>query len=72
VWIGGSDLLVEGEWTWAKYGGAMEYSDWFPGEPNSVHTSAGGEDCLDVMQHEHFQWNDDVCEFNLNFMCEAP
>ncbi|XP_069119272.1 perlucin-like [Argopecten irradians] len=71
VWLDGTDLLVEGDWVWADDGtpiSAQNFTKWFPGEPNSL--GKVGEDCLNLLHHESYQWNDDDCEEKHNFLCE--
>ncbi|XP_048732399.2 C-type Lectin CRL-like isoform X2 [Ostrea edulis] len=71
-WIDGTDALVEGEWVWTTTGKAIsteDYQKWFPGEPNSLGRS--GEDCLDLLHHEKYSWNDERCEVMNNFLCET-
>merc|ERR1711936_503648 len=36
-WIGATDLNREGSWYWAHSLEPMDYSDWYPGEPNNQH-----------------------------------
>jgi hypothetical protein len=67
IWMGGSDMLLEGEWIWANYGEVIDFRDWGPGEPNSLD---GTEECLDMYQVHDFHWNDNSCEIKQNFMCE--
>ena len=70
-WIDGTDALVEGEWIWTTNGNPItseSYQKWFPGEPNSKGT---GEDCMDLLHHENYNWNDESCEAMNNFLCEA-
>ena len=74
-WIGGHDLVVEGEWQWAQGGDlfwtgladgsapAGVFSDWNPGtEPNQ----ANNEDCL---QGRTTGWNDFACGRSRAFIC---
>lgn len=70
-WIDGTDALVEGEWVWTTTGKAIttdDYQKWFPGEPNS---NGKGEDCMDLLHHENYNWNDESCEVMNNFLCET-
>ncbi|XP_061165818.1 perlucin-like [Saccostrea echinata] len=72
-WVGGSDLLQEGEWTWTKTGsviGSQGFSHWAPGQPNN-----GGhldEHCMELEAGTNWLWNDDECENRKNFICEKP
>ncbi|XP_046565167.1 perlucin-like [Haliotis rubra] len=68
VWIGGSDLVVEGRFMWSRSGDPITYSNWVPGEPSS----AGYEDCLALFTSKNFMWNDAPCETNQMFLCEIP
>lgn len=71
IWVDGSDALEEKSWVWIDTSAdinAQEFTKWFPGEPNSIHTQ--GEDCMDLLHHENYNWNDNVCEFKQNFLCE--
>ncbi|XP_062614447.1 perlucin-like [Saccostrea cucullata] len=71
-WIDGTDALVEGEWMWTTTGKNImkeDYQKWYPGEPNSVRNT--GEDCMDLLHHENYNWNDESCEVQNNFLCET-
>ncbi|CAC5388677.1 unnamed protein product [Mytilus coruscus] len=72
VWISGTDLLVDGEWIWAKEGRSINYFRWAPGQPDSSHMNLGGEDCIDLIRSKNFMWNDAPCESHINFVCERP
>ncbi|XP_061172851.1 perlucin-like [Saccostrea echinata] len=71
-WIDGTDALVEGEWLWTTTGKNImkeDYQKWYPGEPNSARNN--GEDCMDLLHHENYNWNDESCEVQNNFLCET-
>ncbi|XP_067686861.1 perlucin-like [Haliotis asinina] len=68
VWIGGSDLVVEGKFTWSQSGDPVTYTHWVPGEPSSVED----EDCLALFTYHNFMWNDAPCETNQMFLCQIP
>ncbi|XP_071145894.1 perlucin-like [Mytilus edulis] len=38
VWMGGTDMLIEGIWMWADSLKPFTYTNWFPGEPNNFLT----------------------------------
>ncbi|XP_061169376.1 perlucin-like [Saccostrea echinata] len=66
-WIGGTDVLIDGQWIWITTQKRMSYTDWNPGEPNG----ALRESCL--MLHNgksNFHWNDQPCDSKLFFICE--
>ena len=52
AWLGGSDSVTEGTWTWTT-GEAWSYTHWNPGEPNN----SGNEDYLAGWQNQG-AWND--------------
>merc|ERR1712124_183303 len=47
AWLGGHDLVREGQWTWTHSGLRLSgrYQDWAPGEPNNMDNK---EHCLDL------------------------
>ncbi|XP_052704213.1 perlucin-like isoform X1 [Crassostrea angulata] len=71
-WVGGSDLLQEGEWTWTKTGsviGSQGFSHWGPGQPDNG-VEHLDEHCLELEAGHHWLWNDDDCEEFKHFICE--
>ncbi|XP_048746638.1 perlucin-like [Ostrea edulis] len=70
-WVGGSDLLQEGEWTWTKTGslvGSQGFSHWGPGQPDNG--SHSDEHCMELESGHNWAWNDDDCEDTKHFICE--
>ncbi|XP_076083529.1 CD209 antigen-like protein D [Mytilus galloprovincialis] len=65
-WLDGTDEYSEGQWEWASTGDALDYSNWYPGEPNND----GGEDCLMTGGGYKTLWNDGHCESHFKFICE--
>uniref|UniRef100_K1RB88 Perlucin n=1 Tax=Magallana gigas TaxID=29159 RepID=K1RB88_MAGGI len=71
-WVGGSDLLQEGKWTWTKTGsviGSQGFSHWGPGQPDNG-VEHLDEHCLELEAGHHWLWNDDDCEEFKHFICE--
>lgn len=68
-WIGGTDMLVEGNWFWLSTKQNFLYTDWYADtkEPN------GGinENCAHLGSHVQFHWNDAECHLLYNFICES-
>lgn len=62
----GTDEYSEGQWEWASTGYALDYSNWYPGEPNND----GDEDCLVTGGNFKTLWNDDKCGSHNKFICE--
>ncbi|XP_063405664.1 perlucin-like protein [Mytilus trossulus] len=65
-WLDGTDEYSEGKWEWASTGYALDYSNWYPGEPNND----GDEDCLMTGDSFKALWNDDNCGSHQKFICE--
>lgn len=66
-WVGGTDVLVDGQWIWISSQEKIQYTDWVPGEPN------GGtrEGCLMLYGGKfNFHWNDANCHSLQFFICE--
>lgn len=71
VWLGGADLLVENEWEWVKDGRPFTYTRWAPGEPSHYQRVGDDENCLDLLPHKRFMWNDESCAWKMNFLCKT-
>jgi len=65
-WLGGSDLVTEGEWQWTSEQETFKYTNWMPKEPNNL----TGEDCLLNNWLGHGKWGDFVCERTEYFVCQ--
>jgi len=61
-WIGATDLNREGSWYWTHSLEPMDFSDWYPGEPNNQH---GAENCAMIygkaVASWMYFWNDYHC-----------
>ena len=64
LWIGGSDLEVEGVWKWADCT-PWEFKFWRLGEPNNFH---GAQDCLNFHLEDR-RWDDAQCNTPSGFLC---
>lgn len=60
-WIGGSDMLVEGEWEWMTSHKLITFTDWASGEPADFLN----QDCLDIKGSVHYHWNDSPCSYSI-------
>ncbi|XP_062549612.1 lectin subunit alpha-like [Armigeres subalbatus] len=71
VWIGGSDLAVEGDFYWHATGVRLVYAHWQPGQPDNWKNQ---EDCLSIVNVLSLGWrwvaNDGNCEGLHYFVCE--
>ena len=66
-WIGGSDLYVEGTFTWTSDNSTMGYVNWHPpSEPDNN----GNQDCVSVCRDEY--WADQNCYYVWPYICKAP
>ncbi|CAC5387505.1 unnamed protein product [Mytilus coruscus] len=54
-WLGARDDITEGSWVWSEDDSDLDYTDWYPAEPNN---SGGDEDCLELSGSHNWQWND--------------
>merc|ERR1719264_2150728 len=70
-WIGATDLNREGSWYWPHSLESMEYSGWFPGEPNNY---LGDENCALIWSNEvpnrKSFWNDYHCSYDSYSICQ--
>lgn len=68
-WIGGSDLVQEGDWQWMSNSPRyIDYSNWYPGEPNTV---VNPENCLMMYNLWGYKWADRFCCDKFNYICES-
>jgi hypothetical protein len=65
-WIGYSDTVTEGWWTWIGTQSSTFYSNWAPGEPNND----GNQDCAIDRYNGTDQWDDEYCSKSNPFICE--
>ena len=73
-WIGGTDSVHEGEWTWIT-GEKWTYTAWHSGEPSNSQLDTGEkEDYLQVCVDWNYQWNDSTdrqdSTASIGFICE--
>ena len=64
IWIGGSDLVKQGTFSWIN-GDAWNYTNWaYPEQPNHKEK----QDCIQ-MREDGF-WDDVICSKVLRFICQ--
>jgi hypothetical protein len=67
IWIGPSDVTIEGEWLWPDGTPlAGSYENWANGEPS---VTASGHDCA---LWQSGGWNDVACSGSFPFVCRDP
>ena len=66
LWVGGSDVAAEGDWTWTD-GSSFSYNNWAFGQPANYGT---GEDCLMINWNGAGMWNDQPCSEEKRFVCK--
>jgi len=64
VWLGGSDVALEGTWAWAS-GELWDYQAWASGFP-----SGAVNDCL-ILRPDG-AWQDAACTLTAPFVCRVP
>ncbi|KAK3095118.1 hypothetical protein FSP39_010525 [Pinctada imbricata] len=72
-WLGATDIINEGEWTWTKSATLVKagnFTDWSPGQPDNGGSNDDDEHCMCVKGDYHYHWNDDNCEHLKHFICE--
>ena len=68
AWIGITDLLTEGTFTYLSSGKEVFFTKWTTGEPNNFYED---EDCVNFLFKDR-SWNDFGCSNKLHFICEIP
>jgi hypothetical protein len=66
-WVGGNDLMNEGEWKWVSTNEDIGYKNWLTGEPNNL---VQNENCMDLRSIPG--WNDERCDRSQLYICEQP
>ncbi|KAL4230187.1 hypothetical protein ACF0H5_010572 [Mactra antiquata] len=65
TWLGGSDLVREGVWTWQASKQEFSFTSWNTGEPNN----ANSEHCVHLSS-SGVGWNDITCSRLFSYICE--
>lgn len=69
AWIGLNDREVEGTFIWDHSNAALNFTNWYPGEPSMGSLNeAKGKDCVDILRGG--LWNDRFCSFLNWAICE--
>ena len=69
VWLGQSDQLEEGNFSWSD-GTGLYYKAWRGGQPNNA---GGAEDCGSFWEiNDEIGWNDDDCDVAMPYLCKMP
>ena len=68
TWIGGNDLLVEGNYSWTD-GTAWSYTNWRFNAPNNGNGNSE-QDC--VVVRTDGDWDDVACDTARKFVCQKP
>ena len=66
AWIGGSDLAIEGTFTWCD-NTAFNYQNWYPNQPNNFN---GQQHTIELLNNG--QWNDQYPNVLLEYILEIP
>ncbi|XP_052774875.1 perlucin-like [Mya arenaria] len=65
-WIGATDTVTEGLWTWYTDDSPLNFTGWAPTEPdNKV-----DQDCVLLGGPYNYLWDDDHCSLTASFICE--
>merc|ERR1712150_10792 len=65
-WIGlqKGPYVHDGKWSWTSDGSGIEYSSWYPGEPNET-----GK-CARIDERDRSMWDDIPCAWAFGFVCQ--
>lgn len=68
-WVGASDIEKEGNWIWSRSGKNVGkgFTKWHQWQPDNY---KGKEDCMMSCVNLQGNWNDDVCDLGMSYMCE--
>ena len=66
LWIGLTDVMIEGVWKWKSSRSLATFTDWNPGQPDNYHD----EDCVHIHPAYSWHWNDALCTENQYPLCE--
>ncbi|XP_033121462.1 hyalin-like [Anneissia japonica] len=66
VWIGFTDLAVEGTFKWVESGTISDYDDFAYGQPNQY----GNEDCVKISDYFSGRWDDFSCSTQYAYVCQ--
>ncbi len=67
AYIGLNDAWDEGQFTWASCGEPLNYTNWYPGQPNNFN---GNQDYVELLSNG--QWNDQYYYKALEYIMEIP
>ena len=68
VWMGGTDMLIEGTWLWAGTLKPLVYKNFLPGQPNNEQAN---QHCLALFRDRGFKWDDYFCDKQMVPLCKA-
>ncbi|KAL5004002.1 hypothetical protein ScPMuIL_017458 [Solemya velum] len=68
LWIGGSDLLIEGQWVYPGSTASLNYTKWAGKQPDNYQNN---EHCLELNRGVDFDYNDKSCSSKVNPLCES-
>ncbi|KAL5007255.1 hypothetical protein ScPMuIL_016061 [Solemya velum] len=68
VYIGGTNVLVTGQWMFPNTFNTMNYTNWAPGQPDNADSH---EHCLSLVNEATFAYNDLPCTRRENSICET-
>lgn len=72
-WIGAFDYITENEWQWVVSGDLVTYANWAPGSPDNGGSNGDTDEehCAEIKESTNWQWNDNGCEEEKRYICEA-
>ena len=73
LWLGANDENKERSFRWIADNSSVEFTDWWPGEPNNKNVENWVEKKSKAKQTRvvnTYQWNDRRCSKSQKFICE--
>ncbi|XP_062620108.1 alpha-N-acetylgalactosamine-specific lectin-like [Saccostrea cucullata] len=68
IWIGATDNVIEGDWTWIESGDPLTFTDWGQGQPDNW---SPDDDCTAMHKVLDFKWSDEDCNlYSFMYICE--
>lgn len=67
-WIGGDDIIAEGNWIWSINSDPITLNYWGPNRPDNA--GASGQNCLVYRHFSDWFWDDRGCEIKYPFICQ--